>query len=52
VSGSGFTLVGASHRIVTRVVADPVSLLYIGGVLFVATLGLDRLNRSAAESDE
>jgi hypothetical protein len=46
------TLVGVGHSVVTRVVAHPVSLLYLGGVLPVVTLGLDRRQRSAAESNE
>lgn len=46
------TLVGVGQSVVTRFVADPVSLLYLGGVLLVATLGLDRLQDSIAESDE
>jgi hypothetical protein len=42
------TVVGYGNSLVTRV-ADPQSLLYLGGVLFVATFGLDRL---AERSDE
>lgn len=45
------TAVGLGHSVVTRVVADPLSLLYLGGVLLVATLGLDRL-KGADESVE
>jgi hypothetical protein len=50
--GSLVSLIGLGGSVVTRVVADPLSLLYLGGVLFVATLGLDRLNRSDTGSDE
>lgn len=38
--------VGVGNSVVSRLVADPVSLLYLGGVLLVATLGLDRLQNS------
>lgn len=37
------TVIGYGNTVVTRIVADPQSLLYLGGALFVATLGLDRL---------
>jgi len=44
-SALGFlsTVVGYGNSIVTRLVAEPQSLLYIGGVFLLATLGLDRL---------
>ncbi|MGM0398044.1 MAG: hypothetical protein ACQEQY_03540 [Halobacteriota archaeon] len=37
------TLIGYGNSIVSRLVVDPQSLLYIGGAFFVATFGLDRL---------
>lgn len=43
--------VGIGNSVVTRLVADPVSLLYLGGVLLVATLGLDRLQNSLAKGE-
>ena len=44
-SALGFlsTVVGYGNSIVTRLVAEPQSFLYIGGVFLLATLGLDRL---------
>ena len=44
-SALGFlsTVVGYGNSIVTRLVAEPQSLLYIGSVFLLATLGLDRL---------
>lgn len=37
------TVVASGNSIVSRLVADPQSLLYVGAVFFVATVGLDRL---------
>jgi hypothetical protein len=48
--GSLPVLVSAGHSTGTRIVDDPVSHLSLGGVLFVASLGLDRVDRSDAES--
>lgn len=36
-------IVGYGNGLVSRVVADPQSLLYVGGLCFLATLGLDRI---------
>ncbi|WP_431358717.1 hypothetical protein [Halovenus amylolytica] len=45
------TVVGYGNGIVSRLVTEPQSLLYLGGVFFLATLGLDRLvNRTTEES--
>lgn len=41
--GFASTLVGYGNELVLRLVTDPVSLLYAGALLFLATLGLDRL---------
>ncbi|WP_135302271.1 hypothetical protein [Haloarcula amylovorans] len=41
--------IGYGNSVVTRVAADPVSLLYVGVVFFLATLGLDRLAGVVAE---
>ncbi len=43
VLGFATTLVGYGNELVLRLVTDPVSLLYAGGLLFLATLSLDRL---------
>ena len=43
--------IGIGNSVVTRVVAEPVSLLYLGGVLLVATLGLDRLQNSLSTGE-
>lgn len=43
------TVAGHGNGLLARLVADPQSLLYLGGVLFVATLGLDRLGRALSE---
>lgn len=45
------TVVGYGNSLVTRIVADPQSLLYLGSVFFVATVGLDRLQATRAEND-
>ncbi|WP_209452193.1 hypothetical protein [Halosimplex halophilum] len=46
------TVLGYGNSVVSRLVADPSSLLYVGAVCFLATLGLDRLaNRAAEERD-
>lgn len=44
------TVIGYGNTIVSRLVTDPHSLLYLGGVFFLATLGLDHL--ADEESDE
>lgn len=51
-SALGFlsTVVGHGNSVVTRLVAEPQSLLYIGGVFFLATFGLDRLTRHLSEA--
>jgi hypothetical protein len=45
------TVIGYGNALVTRLIADPQSFLYVGSVLFVATLGLNWLQRSAAEEE-
>lgn len=47
----GSTL-GYGTGIVTRLVASPHTLLYVGAAMFAATLGLDRLNRKLSEENE
>ena len=37
------TAAGYGHGLVSRLLLDPQSLLYVGVVCFLATLGLDRL---------
>ena len=46
------TVIGYGNTVVTRIVADPQSLLYLGGALFVATLGLDRLQDRLSDTDQ
>lgn len=45
------TVIGYGNTVVTRIVADPQSLLYLGGALFVATLGLDRLKERLVDEE-
>lgn len=44
-------VLGYGSTILSRLVVDPRSLLYLGGALFVATLGLDRLRNAAADDE-
>lgn len=37
------TVMGYGNGLVSRLVAEPQSLLYVGGSFFLLTLGLDRL---------
>ncbi len=46
------TMVGYGTVLVTRLVTDPQSLLYLGGTLFVATFGLDHLRRTRSNEEE
>jgi len=47
------TVLGYGNSVVGRLVTDPSSLLYVGAVCFLATLGLDRVaNRASDASDE
>lgn len=47
------TVVGYGNGIVSRLAVEPQSLLYLGGMFFLATLGLDRLvKRSTEESKD
>jgi large-conductance mechanosensitive channel len=45
------TVIGYGNALVSRLISDPQSFLYVGSVLFVATLGLNRLQRSATEGE-
>ena len=45
------TVVGYGNSIVPRLVTEPQSLLYLGSALFVATLGLDRLNDALSDEE-
>lgn len=49
VLGYASTVIGIGSGYVTRLVTDPQSFLYAGGVLFLATLGLDTLARRLDE---
>ncbi len=46
------TMVGYGTVLVTRLVTDPQSLLYLGGTLFVATFGLDHLQKTRSNEEE
>ncbi|WP_436925299.1 hypothetical protein [Halosimplex amylolyticum] len=45
------TVLGYGNSIVGRLVTDPQSLLYVGSVCFLATLGLDRLAKLPGDGD-
>ncbi|WP_256296695.1 hypothetical protein [Haloarchaeobius salinus] len=45
------TLLGYGNAVVARLVGSPRALLYLGGGLFVATLGLDRLRGDGADDE-
>jgi len=53
-SALGFlgTALGYGNSVVSRLVTEPSSLLYVGAVCFLATLGLDRIANRAAEGNE
>ncbi|ACM55912.1 hypothetical protein [Halorubrum lacusprofundi] len=46
------TVIGYGNALVSRLIADPQSFLYVGSALFVATLGLNRLQQSATEGEQ
>ncbi|WP_144921497.1 hypothetical protein [Halorubrum salsamenti] len=44
------TVIGYGNGLISRLVAEPQSLLYVGGSFFLLTLGLDRLqSRTVAD---
>ncbi|MFW6003285.1 MAG: hypothetical protein ACOCPT_02575 [Halanaeroarchaeum sp.] len=45
------TVIGYGNSIVSRLVVDPQTFLYIGGAFFVATFGLDRLRSRITDRD-
>jgi len=45
------TALGYGNWLVARLVTAPQSLLYLGAVLFVVTLGLDRLKETLTDGD-
>lgn len=46
------TVLGYGNSVVGRLVSEPSSLLYVGAVCFLATVGLDRIaNREGAASE-
>lgn len=45
------TALGYGNSVVSRLVTDPQSLLYVGSVCFVATLGLDRIAKLPRDGD-
>ncbi|WP_205254531.1 MULTISPECIES: hypothetical protein [Halorussus] len=49
VLGYATTVVGYGSGYLSRLATEPHSFLYAGGVLFLATLGLDRLAKSDAD---
>mgnify|MGYP000141509269 CR=1 FL=1 len=47
------TVLGYGNGLVSRLVTEPRSFLYVGAVCFLATLGLDRVAKSAGtDGDE
>ncbi|MFD1647402.1 hypothetical protein [Haloarchaeobius litoreus] len=46
------TLLGYGNVVVARLVGSPRALLYLGGGLLVATLGLDRLQNRGSDEDD
>jgi hypothetical protein len=46
------SLIGHGNSLIARLVTEPQSLLYIGGVLFLATFGIDRLQSSVSNTEE
>ena len=48
VLGYLMTVIGYGNSVISRLVVEPRSLLYVGSVLFLVTLGLDRLQRMVA----
>ena len=49
VLGYASAVVGYGSGYLARLTTDPQSFLYAGGVLFLATLGLDRLAKSGPD---
>lgn len=45
------TVVGYGNGLLARLVVEPQSLLYVGGTLFVATVGLDRLRKALSKGE-
>ncbi|WP_226010539.1 hypothetical protein [Halomicrobium salinisoli] len=43
------SVVGYGNGVISRLVTDPSSLLYLGGLFFLTTLGLDRLANRLSE---
>lgn len=50
--GYAITVIGYGNSVVSRLVADPQSLLYVGTVLFLVTIGLDRFQRLLTEQEQ
>jgi hypothetical protein len=46
------TVLGYGNSVVSRLVTEPSSLLYVGAVCFLAMLGLDRIANRASRPDE
>lgn len=45
------TLIGYGNSVISRLVVDPQSLLYVGGAFFIATLGLDRIRNRVSKRE-
>lgn len=45
------SLIGYGNSILTRVFTEPQSLLYVGGVFFVVTVGIDRFRARVLNRD-
>ncbi|MFB6139973.1 MAG: hypothetical protein ABEJ26_06015 [Halosimplex sp.] len=46
------TALGYGHSVLGRLASDSQTLLYVGAVCFLATLGLDRIAGRATDADE
>ncbi|WP_418280351.1 hypothetical protein [Halorubrum sp. DTA98] len=47
--GYAISVIGYGNSVIGRLVVEPRSLLYVGTVLFVVTLGLDRFQRTLTD---
>lgn len=45
------TVIGYGNSVISRLVVEPRSLLYVGSLLLVVTLGLDRFQRLLTEKE-
>lgn len=45
------TVIGYGNSVISRLVVEPRSLLYVGTILFAVTLGLDRLQETLTDGE-